>query len=158
MKLLILISLVLMMTVAAHGQAQWHKLSSEDPFTNKKSETFVMVGKYLTPPNNSMGQLPTFGISCSGGKFAGALLITGAVVAGDPSVNVRIDDGKPFRIIGAVSQDYKSIMFLWGREVKKILLGHKAMMGAFEYPNNSSIIMEFEVPDPAEIFTACGKL
>jgi hypothetical protein len=72
-------------------------------------------------------------------------------------VNARVDDGKAFRWIGAVSEHSSKVIFVSKTDLKKILTGRKLLLGTLEYPAGN-VLMEFDIPDSSEIVAACGKL
>jgi hypothetical protein len=141
------------------GYAQWVKSGSKDAFTDKQFQTFVLAGKFVdSPPAKLLQARPYLSISCSGGKFAGAALSPGTQLRADSGVvNARVDDGKSFRWIGAVNEDFSKVIFLFKSDMKRILTGHKLLLGTFEYPAGS-VLMECDIPDSSEVFAACGKL
>jgi hypothetical protein len=144
--------------VPSASDAQWVKSGSKDAFTDKQFQTFVLEGKFVDPPAKPVHAHPYVSISCSGGKFAGAILSPGAQLKSESGVvNARVDDGKTFRWIGAVSEDFSKVIFPFKTDLKRILTGRKVLLGAFEYPAGS-ILMEFDIPDSSEVFAACGKL
>jgi len=153
-RLVIAEAIILVFAGCAFGQ--WIHSTSRDPFSGKTVEMYSLHGRYLEPPKSGAGD-PVFTVACTNGKFGGAALATGAIF-NSPLVETRVDEEKSFRLVGAEAQDFKSIMFIYKWNIKKILTGHKMVMGAFEFPNSTSIVMEFEIPDPAQIFATCGKL
>lgn len=140
----------------------WESKSTDDRLHGTEYTQFTLLGKYLTPPRLGAGHPPAMVVRCSQGKFQNFYVAVGAVVDHQSdgfirNLEARFDDLKvPFWGIPAeISTDGTAIFFRSGALVP-ILKSHLSVIGVQEFLG-PQIVMEFAVPDPAEIVEACGK-
>jgi hypothetical protein len=114
---------------AAPGDDQWIVETSKNPMTDKVSSIVTLTGDYLPPRN----ERPMIGLSCAGGKFKGAALVTGGPIvapATEPTshpgelgitILIRLDDSKSYKSLASVSTDSKGFTLFGGNLGKFIV-------------------------------------
>lgn len=163
----IVLAEALLLLCASGLLAQWVHSTTEDPFKGKAFDNFVLYGSFNKPPRVTEYKQPRFVISCTTkGDFGAAVLLAGAVLEplSQNSVESRIfvfmsfDGGKPVQELGFVSEDLKYITFEYDeRTFRKLIKAKKVRMVTYEYPNNYTIVMDFDIPDSTEVIDACHK-
>jgi len=175
---------VLCLAIASIAQAPtWQREDKSDPLRGTSYSQFTLTGKFLTPPKMSGDESPVFIVKCvpsghrrSGGgyvngKLLDAYIVVRAVVDHGKEVFVqyRLDDGKMHKEFWNVGTDGTAI-FPPEIELNTVLYGHflphkegtndpvhKLVMGVNEYLG-TEVVMQFDMPDPAEMADACGLL
>lgn len=144
--------------------ASWRSVKDDDPLHNKMYEMLVLDGKYLTPPRTvASGFVPSIVVKCSDGKVEQNYIIVGTVVTlkgrGQPIFADLLDsrlDGKKGAIAATGAATDGTGVFFTRVDLKTILKAHEVMVGVYEYLG-SQVVMQFDMPDPAPVYAACGR-
>ena len=148
--------------VRAQDANTWQHQKIDDSLHGKTIDSFLLQGKYLTPPRMpGDGEAPMLVIRCIKGKVEQNYFNFNAVLATRHGsifpimMEARID-GKSANI-GAdnVSTDGSSAYFPRS-DLKKILHARVVIIGANEYLG-PEIVAQFDIPDSAVVFAACGS-
>ena len=163
---------------------KWEREDKTDPLRGTSYSQYTLTGKFLTPPKMATTEAPVFIVKCipgghrrvsggyTNGKLLDAYIIARGVVNHSSSnafVQYRLDDGKMHKEYWGVGTDGTAI-FPPEIELNTVLYGHfmkhkegtndptkKLVMGVNEYLG-AEIVMQFDLPDPAEMADACGLL
>ena len=165
----------------AHAAAQeWQSTVKTDPLTGKSFTQYVLAGKFLTPPSEWNGVLPSISLRCDpaghrgrlSGRFIDGFIIVNAVVdltnGKSSTVQYRLNDGKVQTDDGEVgtSIDFQALsitsMFLsnilWGHEIPHKPHSsdqvHKFVIAVQQHVGGQ-IVMEFDMPDAEQVGAAC---
>lgn len=139
----------------------WRVVRDDDQLHGKIHDKLMLTGKFLKPPHNTIGALPTplLVVSCSAGELEHSYMSVGAVLDAIDLRTSPVDaaiDGKQTFIFGqGLSTDGQAVYF---DEVglKKILNGRRVLLGVPQYLG-PQIVVEFNMPSPEPVLTACGK-
>lgn len=176
-----LVALVLMVATYASAQ-EWQKTDKVDAFTGNRFTQYVLVGKFLTPPNQPAIPAPSMVLQCAPGehRYAGkwytrasfikGYFNVGAVLNNTPNgipVLYRLDDGKPKPASWSVSTDGTGL-FPEDVELNTVMFNHfmphkenssapvkKLVLMADEYLG-TGIVMEFDLSQAEGVASACG--
>jgi hypothetical protein len=162
----------------------WQREDKTDPLRGTSYSQYTLTGKFLTPPKMHTEDSPVFIVKCipgghhkvnggyTNGKLLDAYITARAVVNYSPrgvGVQYRLDDGKMHTELWGVATDGTAI-FLPEIELNTVLYGHfmkhkegtndpvhKVIIGVNEYLG-AEVVLQFDLPDPAEMADACGLL
>lgn len=167
-------------------QANWTKEDKEDALRGTRFVQYTLQGKFLTAPRNVAADAkPSIVVRCTPGsferghlhgKFMNGYVYVGTVVDSQERttstglhVHFRLDDGKLQTAPWGVSTDYSS-MFFGSIDFNTLLYGHfmphkegtnppvkKVVLGVDEFLGGE-VVMQFDMPDPAEVADACAAL
>jgi hypothetical protein len=168
----------LLVCLSATAQ-EWQTTPKSDPLTGKSYLTFMLPGKFLTPPVHSNGDAPRIVVKCEpgphlrmSGKLLEAYIDTTTVIDTKDSqqqttVEYRLDDGKVRFSASGNTSNYQGIPLdapflddiLWGhlvphkpgtsRQVRKFVVAVKEHL-------SGQIVMQFDMPDATQVGAACG--
>lgn len=182
------LALTALSTLGAAGQTKptWQREEKSDPLTDKHFSQFTLVGKFLTAPSGPHPTSPTLMVRCEpgrrsfgklNGKFLEGYVVLGSVVdaatspavAGEVETRFRLDDGKVRHAYWGHSTNYSALTFS-DVDFATLLYGHfmphkantsepihKVIVEAPEFLG-SNVVVQFDMPDPTEVASACGEL
>jgi hypothetical protein len=144
--------------------ASWQFVKNDDPLHNKISDVLVLDGKYVTPPRTvAHGFVPSIVVECSNGKVERNYIVVGTVITlkgrGQPIFADLLDsrvDGKKGAIAATGAATDGTGVFFTRVDLKTILKAREVMVGVYEYLG-SQVVMQFDMPDPAPVYAACGR-
>jgi hypothetical protein len=167
---------------AASGP-QWQSSKKADPSSGTRNVQFTLAGKFITSPKSGSSDHPTLVVTCNPdkhargllGRFVSANLNTGAAVkidyvepdeikAGNSyrrkvTVQYRLDEGKSENAQWPPNSDQTGAS-LDKDAFKKLIYDRKTPTRRVEISANESeagqIVMQFDMPDPAEMADTCG--
>lgn len=184
MKLLLApLALLMLHPALAESPASWVKTDQTDAFSGAKYSQFILDGHFLTPPQAAPSAPPRLVVKCQeGGEHrAGygtytqgsrltSYLVVGAVLDRSRSrvpVMYRLDDGKAHDAFWSIGTDGTAAFFT-DVELSTLIYGHwmphkenstppvHKVVIAMDEAFSGRIIVQFDMPDPAEISDACG--
>lgn len=173
---------------AGHGELNgglkalsWESTTKSDPLTGHSYKSFVLTGRYLSPPSNARATAPVISLRCDAsphhrmsGKLLAGFIDVGTVIdienGQESTVKYRLDDGKlqtASRFEVGYSTDYQAIAIedifldnlLWGHLIphKPHSSGqvHKVVISVREHLDGD-VVMEFDMPEAQAVGAACG--
>lgn len=161
--------------VQAQGP-EWVRTDETDALRGTHFVQFTLTGRFLTPPRQTSLENPLMVVQCLpgnhlrvyNGRFLDGYVATGAVLS-SKIAQYRLDDGKIQREewrgstqgTGAFFSEATLSTFLYGHFLPhKEGTGppiHKIVLALYEYLGGE-IVMQFDMPDPAEMADVCGAI
>jgi len=152
-------------------QAQtWQAMEQVNVLTDAKSTLFTLSGKFTQGPTLGALISPVLRASCSSHSRSNSYtLLVGTTLASADAV-YRLDDRKAQPGVGwNISTDFSGVFiptitfndFLYGHLLKHKIDPtkpiHKLIIVMSQFAG-SSIIMQFDMPDPTDVAKACGLI